>query len=99
MIRVELPWHLRNLAKIEGKEVRVTVDGVVTQRSVLNAVEAAYPVLRGTIREHTTFQRRAFLRIFACREDISHDDPDAALPDDIVNGKEALEIIGAIAGG
>ena len=99
MIRVELPWHLRNLAKIEGKEVRITVNGVVTQRSVLDALEAAYPVLQGTIREHTTLQRRPFLRVFACREDISHDSPDAPLPEEIANGKDPLEIIGAIAGG
>ena len=99
MIRVALPWHLRNLAKIQGKEVVVAVEGPVTQRTVLDAVEAAYPMLAGTIRDHTTKQRRAFLRVFACMEDISHDDPDAPLPEAVTKGKEPLEIIGAIAGG
>ncbi len=99
MIRVTLPWHLRNLARIEGKEVRIEVAGAVTQRSVLDALEAAYPVLRGTIRDQTTQQRRAFLRLFACREDISHQDPDLPLPQLVAEGKEQLEIIGAIAGG
>ena len=99
MVRVALPWHLRNLAKIEGKEVLVTVNGPVTQRSVLDALEAAYPVLGGTIRDHGTRQRRAFLRFFACLEDISQEDPDSLLPEAIAAGKEPLEIIGAIAGG
>ncbi|HCC56020.1 MAG TPA: hypothetical protein DEQ47_01925 [Solibacterales bacterium] len=99
MIRVGLPWHLRNLAKIEGKEVLVSVEGPVTQRSVLDALEAAYPMLCGTIRDHGTLQRRAFLRFFACFEDISHESPDAPLPQAVAEGKEPLEIIGAIAGG
>ena len=99
MIRVALPWHLRNLAKIEGKEVLVSVEGPVTQRSVLDALEAAYPMLRGTIRDHGTLQRRAFLRFFACLEDISHETPDTPLPQAVAEGKEPLEIIGAIAGG
>ena len=99
MIRVGLPWHLRNLAQVEGKEVLVQVDGLVTQRSVLDALEAAYPMLRGTIREHGTLQRRAFLRFYACLEDISHESPDAPLPSAVAGGKEPLEIIGAIAGG
>ena len=99
MIRVSLPWHLRNLAKVEGKEVLVSVEGPVTQRSVLDALESAYPMLRGTIRDHGTLQRRAFLRFFACLEDISHESPDEPLPDAVAFGKEPLEIIGAIAGG
>ena len=98
-IRVTLPWHLRNLAKIQGNEVSVAVDGPVTQRSVLDALEAKYPMLRGTIRDHTTQERRAFLRFFACLEDISHEDADAPLPVPVAEGKEPLEIIGAIAGG
>lgn len=99
MIRVGLPWHLRNLAQVEGKEVLVQVEGPVTQRSVLDALEAAYPMLRGTIREHGTLQRRAFLRFYACLEDISLESPDAPLPPAVAQGQEPLEIIGAIAGG
>ena len=99
MIRVTLPWHLRNLAGVSGKELQLTVAGAVTQRSVLDALEAAYPVLRGTIRDHGTQQRRAFLRFFACFEDISHESPDALLPEAVASGKEPFEIIGAIAGG
>jgi hypothetical protein len=98
MIRVELPQHLRTLAGISG-EVRLDVQGAVTQRSVLDALEACYPVLRGTIRDHATGVRRPFLRFFACQEDLSHDPPDAALPDAVVSGAEPLLIIGAIAGG
>ncbi len=99
MIRVTLPWHLRNLAGVNAKEVQVEVVGPVTQRTVLDAVEAAYPTLAGTIRDHTTQQRRAFLRFFACREDISHESPDAPLPAAVAEGKEPFEVIGAIAGG
>jgi len=99
MIRVVLPQHLRTLAKVNG-EVQLDVDGaVVTQRSVLDALEAAYPMLRGTIRDHVTQQRRAFLRFFACNEDLSHESPDAALPDAVASGAEPFYIIGAIAGG
>ena len=99
MIRVGLPWHLRNLAKIEGKEVLVSVQGPATQRAVLDALEAAYPMLRGTIRDHGTLQRRAFLRFYACLEDISQESPDAPLPQAVAEGREPFEIIGAIAGG
>jgi sulfur-carrier protein len=98
MVRVILPFHLRNLAKVGG-EVSVEVAGAVTQRSVLDALEARYPMLCGTIRDHGTLQRRAFLRFFACEEDLSHQSPDAALPEAIATGKEPLIIIGAIAGG
>jgi molybdopterin synthase sulfur carrier subunit len=97
-IRVELPQHLRTLAHV-GREVELEVDGAVTQRSVLDALEARYPMLRGTIRDQVTQQRRAFLRFFACQEDLSHEPPDAPLPDDVASGKEALLIVGAIAGG
>lgn len=98
MIRVQLPYHLRTLAQV-GNEVTVKVEGAVTQRSVLDALEARYPMLRGTIRDHATQQRRAFLRFFACQEDLSHQSPDALLPEDVVSGKEPLLVIGAIAGG
>jgi molybdopterin converting factor small subunit len=98
MIRVELPAHLRRLAHIDG-EVKLELQGPATLRSVLDALEASYPVLRGTIRDHVTQQRRPFLRFFACQEDLSHDSPDTPLPDAIANGKEPLLIIGAIAGG
>jgi hypothetical protein len=98
MIRVILPFHLRNLAKV-GSEVSIEVAGAVTQRSVLDALEARYPMLSGTIRDHGTLQRRAFLRFFACEEDLSHQSPDAELPEAIASGKEPLIIIGAIAGG
>jgi len=97
MIRVTLPQHLRTLAGVE--EVRVEVTGPATQRSVLDALEASYPVLRGTIRDHATKQRRAFLRFFACEEDLSHESPDAPLPDAVARGVEPFMIIGAIAGG
>ena len=97
-IRVELPQHLRTLAHV-GREVELEVDGAVTQRSVLDALEARYPMLRGTIRDQVTQQRRAFLRFFACQEDLSHEPPDAPLPDAVASGKEALLIVGAIAGG
>jgi len=98
MIRVELPHHLRNLAQVSG-EVTVEVGDPVTLRRVLDALEAQYPVLRGTIRDHDTQQRRAFLRFFACQEDWSHQSPDEALPEAVVSGKEPLLVIGAIAGG
>lgn len=98
MIRVTLPYHLRNLAKVPG-EVEVQVDGPVTQRSVLNALETKYPVLRGTIRDHVTQQRRAFLRFYACEQDLSHESPDDPLPDEVVHGKEPYIVLGAIAGG
>ena len=98
MIRIELPQHLRTLAHV-GQEVQLEVEGPVTQRSVLDALEARYPMLRGTIREHGTLQRRAFLRFFACEEDLSHEPPDAPLPDAVASGKEPFLIVGAIAGG
>jgi sulfur-carrier protein len=98
MIRVVLPAHLRTLAKVKD-EVELQIEGNVTQRSVLNALEAQYPMLRGTIRDHLTQQRRPFLRFFACEEDLSHESPDAPLPDEVASGAEPLLIIGAIAGG
>lgn len=98
MIRVVLPAHLRTLARVDG-EVRLDVDGTVTQRSVLDALEARYPMLRGTIRDHVTKRRRAFLRLFACEEDLSHESPDTPLPEAVANGKEPLLIVGAMAGG
>ena len=98
MIRVVLPAHLRTLAHVNG-EVKVDVDGPVTQRTVLDALEARYPMLRGTIRDHVTQQRRAFLRIFACEEDLSHDSPDAPLPQAVATGAEPVLIVGAMAGG
>ena len=98
MIRVVLPSHLRALAHVRG-DVELEVEGSVTQRSVLDALEARYPMLRGTIRDQVTQQRRAFLRFFACQEDLSHQSPDAPLPDEVASGAEPLLIIGAIAGG
>ena len=98
MIRVLLPAHLRILAKVSG-EVQLEVEGPATQRSVLDALEAHYPMLRGTIRDHVTLKRRPLLRFFACDEDISHDPPDAPLPDAVASGTEPFFIIGAIAGG
>jgi sulfur-carrier protein len=98
MIRVVLPPHLRGLAHITG-EVQIEVAGVPTQRSVVDALEARYPMLCGTIRDHITQQRRPFLRFFACEEDLSHELPDAPLPDAVTSGKEPLIILGAIAGG
>jgi len=97
-IRVMLPQHLRTLAHV-GVEVQLDVEVPVTQRSVLDALEAAYPMLRGTIRDYTTLQRRPFLRFFACEQDLSHESPDAPLPDSVASGSEPLLIIGAIAGG
>lgn len=98
MIRVELPAHLRTLAGVKG-EVTLDVAGQVTLRTVLDALEKRHPVLRGTIRDHVTLKRRAFLRFFACEEDLSHESPDALLPEAVATGKEALLVIGAIAGG
>ncbi|MGB6973491.1 MAG: MoaD/ThiS family protein [Terracidiphilus sp.] len=97
-IRVQIPYHLRNLAGISG-ELTLDVDAPVSIRAVLDALEARYPALRGTIRDHDTLQRRAFLRFFACQQDLSLDPPETLLPDDIVTGKEPFLIIGAIAGG
>jgi sulfur-carrier protein len=98
MIRVTLPAHLRTLAHIDG-EVLLDVPGQVTQQSVLDALEARYPVLRGTIRDHGTHKRRAFMRFFACEEDLSHEEPDAPLPDAVAAGSEPYMIVGAMAGG
>jgi hypothetical protein len=98
MIRVTLPPHLRKLAQVDG-EVNLDVKGQVTQRSVLDALEARFPMLRGTIRDHVTQRRRAFVRFFACGEDLSHESPDAPLPDAVATGSEPLMIVGAIAGG
>jgi len=98
MIRVELPGHLRALAHVQG-EVTVEVAGTVSVLSVLDAVETQYPMLRGTIRDHVTQQRRPFLRFFACGEDLSHEPPEAPLPEAVANGKEPLLVVGAIAGG
>src|SRR5229473_1772550 len=98
MIRVILPYHLRTLAKV-GAEVQLEVEAPVTQRSVLDALEARYPMLRGTIRDHGTGQRRPMLRFFACEEDLSLEPPDSPLPEAVVSGKEPFFIIGAIAGG
>jgi molybdopterin synthase sulfur carrier subunit len=98
MIRVILPQHLRTLAHV-GSEVTIDVNGAITQRSVLDALEARYPMLRGTIRDHDTQQRRPFLRFFACEEDLSHESPDAPLPNAVASGAEPFLIIGAIAGG
>ena len=97
-IRVVLPPHLRTLARVDG-EVEIEVNGTVTQRSALDAVEAKYPMLRGTIRDHVTQLRRPMVRFFACGEDLSHESPDAPLPDAIARGSEPFLIIGAIAGG
>ena len=98
MIRVILPPHLRNLAHIEG-EVRVEVKGQATQRSVLDALEASYPMLRGTIRDHVTRKRRALLRFYACQEDLSNEPPDTPLPNAVQKGEESFLIIAAVAGG
>lgn len=98
MIRVALPQHLRTLARVDG-EVALEVEGAVTQASVLDALEARYPMLRGTIRDQTTKKRRAFVRVFACEEDLSHESVDRALPDAIAKGEDVLMIVGAIAGG
>ncbi len=98
MIRVMLPAHLRALARVKG-EVELEVEGPPTQQSVLDTLEARYPMLRGTIRDHASHQRRPFIRFFACEEDLSHEAPDAPLPDAVTTGAEPLMIVGAIAGG
>jgi len=98
MIRLELPAHLRTLARVDG-EVTIEVEGQVTQRAVLDALEARYPMLRGTIRDHVTQRRRPFLRFFACEEDLSHELPDAPLPDAVATGSEPFLVVGAMAGG
>jgi molybdopterin synthase sulfur carrier subunit len=98
MIRVELPQHLRTLAHV-GREVTLEIEGPITQRSVLDALEALYPMLRGTIRDQVTRQRRPFLRFFACEEDLSHEPPESPLPDAVASGAEPFIVIGAIAGG
>src|SRR5207248_434187 len=98
MIRVVLPYHLRALAGVGG-EVQLAVDGPATQRSVLDALEARYPMLRGTVRDHVTHQRRPMLRFFACAEDLSHEPPDAPLPEAVASGAEPFWVVGAIAGG
>lgn len=98
MIRVILPFHLRTLAHV-GSELELEIEGPVTQRTVLDALEARYPMLRGTIRDHTTRERRPFLRFFACEQDLSHEPPDSPLPEDVASGKEPFIVIGAIAGG
>jgi hypothetical protein len=98
MIRVVLPTHLRTLARVDG-EVQLDVEGPVTQRAVLDALEARYPMLHGTIRDHVTQRRRAFVRFFACAQDLSHESPDAPLPDVVATGAEPFLIVGAMAGG
>lgn len=98
MIRVTLPPHLRKLAQIDG-EVKLEIEGGITQRAVLDALEARYPALRGTVRDHATQKRRPFVRFFACQQDLSHDPPDTALPEAVAQGKEPFMIVGAIAGG
>jgi sulfur-carrier protein len=98
-VRVVLPAHLRTLARVGGDEVSVAVEGRVTQRAVLDALEAQYPVLCGTIRDHVTHKRRAFVRYFACAEDLSHDPPDDPLPDAVAAGEEPFLVVGAMAGG
>jgi molybdopterin synthase sulfur carrier subunit len=98
MIRLVLPAHLRTLARVEG-EIALELDGQATQRSVLDALERRYPVLRGTIRDHDTRRRRAFIRFFACGADLSHDSPDAPLPAAVAEGREPFRVVGAMAGG
>lgn len=98
VVRIVLPAHLRTLARVEG-EVSLDVEGAVTQRAVLDALEARYPVLRGSIREHGTLKRRAFVRYFACAQDLSHEPPDVPLPDEVARGAEPFLVIGAVAGG
>jgi hypothetical protein len=98
MIRVVLPHHLRTLARV-GEEVALDLDGEVSQRTVLNALEARYPMLRGTIRDHVTERRRPFVRFFACGKDLSHERPDAPLPEPVAAGLEPLLVVGAVAGG
>jgi len=99
MIRIALPYHLRNLARVDGEEVRLEVSAPVTVRAVLDALEAKHPVLRGTIRDHGTLKRRPFIRFFACKEDLSLEPPDSPLPEAVVNGTEPFLVVGAMAGG
>ncbi len=98
MIRVVLPAHLRTLARVKS-EVRLEIDGVVTQRAVLDALESRYPMLRGTMRDHVTQRRRPYVRFFACEQDLSHEAPDEPLPAEVVNGAEPFLVVGAMAGG
>ena len=98
-IRVVLPQHLQTLARVPDREVTVAIEGVVTVRTILDAIEARFPQLRGTIRDHVTQRRRAFLRFFACEQDLSHEPPDAPLPDAVATGAEPFLVVGAIAGG
>ncbi len=98
MIRVALPAHLRTLARVNG-EVTLEIEGRPTLRAALDALETAYPTLQGAIRDHVTHQRRPFVRFFACEQDLSHESPDEPLPEEVVNGKEPLLVVGAIAGG
>ena len=98
MIRVVLPTHLRTLARVDG-EVTLDIAGAVTQRAVLDTLEARYPILRGTIRDHVTLKRRPFVRFFACEQDLSHESPDTPLPDAVATGAEPFLIVGAMAGG
>jgi hypothetical protein len=98
MVRVQIPYHLRNLAKVEA-EIALDVSGEITQRAVLDALEERFPVLRGTIRDHVSQERRAFLRFYACNQDISLDSPDAPLPPKVASGEEPFLVVGAIAGG
>jgi hypothetical protein len=98
MIRVVLPYHLRTLARVQG-DVELQVEGPATLRGVLDALEARYPMLRGTIRDHVTLERRAFLRFFACQQDLSHEPPDTPLPEAVTRGDEPFLVVGAIAGG
>lgn len=98
MIRVKLPTHLRNLAHVTG-EVQLAVEGPITQRSVLDALEAEYPMLRGTIRDHGTLKRRSFVRFFACEQDLTHESPDTPLPSAVAEGREPFLVVGAMAGG
>jgi hypothetical protein len=98
VIRVELPFHLRKLARLDG-EVQLEVEGLITQRSILDALEARYPVLRGTIRDHVTHKRRAYVRFFACEQDLSHELPDTPLPKSVQTGAEPFLVVGAMAGG
>jgi hypothetical protein len=99
MIRLVLPAHLRTLAGVGSGDVLLDLSGEVTQRMLLDALEARYPTLRGTIRDHVTFERRAFIRFFACEEDLSHDSPDTPLPPAVLRGEEPFYVVGAIAGG
>jgi molybdopterin synthase sulfur carrier subunit len=98
MIRVVLPTHLRTLAQVQG-EVKLELEGPVTQRAVLDALESRYPMLRGTMRDHTTLQRRPFIRFFAAKQDLSHDPPDTPLPNEVASGAEPFLVVGAMAGG